>query len=175
MLSSERMSLEGGGKSGGGAGEGGSSSSHSMASPGNAGAAPFGTPLIGDELGEFGIDGPESASPGSGFAPGGYWHQMVKEETGFGVEGEREMRGGPPQMDELMGMADDECQGTGVRLPLDGDEAMAEASSRRWGGVSGIMVPAGSAAASIIKADPSPTGQATAAAATFSPAGPSLS
>eukprot|EP00903_Cladosiphon_okamuranus_P016537 g15256.t1 len=37
--------------------------------------------LMGDELGEFGLDGSESTSPGSGFAPGGYWHQMVKEEA----------------------------------------------------------------------------------------------
>lgn len=172
---------------GGGVGGSLSSTPHRMPCRSNAGggaAAPFGAaPLSGDELGEFGIDGPESASPGSGFAPGGYWHQMVKEETRVG---EGEVPGPSPQhIDGLMGGggigADDECEGTGVRLPLDDDVAMAEADARRWtrggsgGGIEGNMVRAGSVARRVIKSDPtSPTGHAS-VAAVFPPTGSSLS
>ncbi|CAM9292047.1 unnamed protein product [Pylaiella littoralis] len=59
--------------------------------------------VAGDDLGEFGVGGPESASPGSGFAPGGYWHQMVKNEShGRDSDDDSTMSGGrsnpPPSL-----------------------------------------------------------------------------
>lgn len=61
--------------------------------------------LIGDELGEFGIDGPDSGIPGSGFAPGGYWHQMVKEESTMARESDD---GGDMDDDDERDNGDDE-------------------------------------------------------------------
>ncbi|CAM9314764.1 unnamed protein product, partial [Sphacelaria rigidula] len=38
--------------------------------------------LMGDELGDFAlVDANDLGGPGTGFAPGGYWHQVVKEES----------------------------------------------------------------------------------------------
>lgn len=69
-------------------GGGSSSSSNGVSSATAATSSSLG--LMGDELGEFGIDGADSALPGSGFAPGGYWHQMVKEEARGAIESDDE-------------------------------------------------------------------------------------
>ena len=92
--------------------------------------------LMGDELGEFALDGPDSASPGSGFAPGGYWHQMVKEEA------RRE--------------SDEESAKSGRSSPPAGPPA---ALSSLGVGVGGDVVGGGRGGASVV--DPSPTGRGT--------------
>ncbi|CAB1101916.1 MYB [Ectocarpus sp. CCAP 1310/34] len=69
-------------------GGGSSSSSNGVSSATAATSSSLG--LMGDELGEFGIDGADSALPGSGFAPGGYWHRMVKEEARVARESDDE-------------------------------------------------------------------------------------
>lgn len=45
--------------------------------------------LMGDDLGDFDLpDTADLSGPGSGFAPGGYWHQMVKEESRVPMHGD---------------------------------------------------------------------------------------
>lgn len=111
--------------------------------------------LMGDELGEFGLGEGEFTGPGSGFAPGGYWHQMVKEEARVGREsnidyvdgtgGGNSMPSGSsamlpsPNLTSLMDMEVGEEGEGGVRLPppppLDGEETTtALDKQQRWGG-----------------------------------------
>lgn len=108
--------------------------------------------LLGDELGEFGLGETEMAGPGSGFAPGGYWHQMVKEEAragqefgdehGNGAAVDTSMPPGPSTLlpssplTGLMDMDEEEGEG-GVRLPppppLDGEETAIMDTKPQWG------------------------------------------
>ena len=108
--------------------------------------------LIGDELGEFGIDGPESGSPGSGFAPGGYWHQMVKEESRMARGSDDEGVHDGIDEDDDMGERSEDGRAQSGDLPVGGDGNLGDA--RRWGAIGPVR---GDDDVRLIKVDPNPT------------------
>lgn len=141
----------------------GGASASGSAPEGVTGVPPFG--LMGDELGEFGMDGPDSASPGSGFAPGGYWHQMVKEETKVTTDSDEESEhsAGAVTAAETIGAAamdvdEDASTANGnsgtMRLSLGDDSAL----SGKTGAAANILVPSRDTGA--VTVDPSPNSHA---------------
>ena len=113
----------------------------------NGSGAPSAFGLIGDDLGEFGIDGVDAASPGSGFAPGGYWHQMVKEETSVPHDSDEDLQegscGGSSAGTKLMvvsGVSVAKGRGGVRRVGGERGGGGGGGGGRDGGGVSGVSV-----------------------------------